>query len=389
MSIRIIHCSDVHLDRRFNLGDPQRSEQRKKDIENNFKKIVDYSINENADLFILGGDIFDKVNPSNSTLSFLVSQIKRLKDNQIETVMIGGNHDVPKMGAQSLAIDILEHAGLATVFSDTENFQEKIISINGDDVQLVGKSYNSKNQSQNPFSNYNITKKGKYLICILHGSLIGLNVAPVNPMDSQYNPFGTNDISEEIDYLALGHFHNRFDRKKSNIIICNPGSIEKLNWSESNDQKGFAVIELSNDDKQLRYEDLKSRNFQFKEIHLNKEIENINEYILEKLNKVKTPNDILKLSLKGKITSEQQKTFRISELVKNTKDVFFHLNLTSQIEIEGFGRIFIGKIDSPLQAFENHIESQLEKSTDTTEQEFLRQTKQIGMKYLRVQNDNQ
>lgn len=33
MSILIIHCSDIHLDRRFNLGDPQRSEQRKKEIE--------------------------------------------------------------------------------------------------------------------------------------------------------------------------------------------------------------------------------------------------------------------------------------------------------------------------------------------------------------------
>lgn len=389
MSILIIHCSDIHLDRRFNLGDPQRSEQRKKDIENNFKKIVDFTINGKADLFILSGDIFDKVNPSNSALSFLVSQIKRLKDNEIETVMIGGNHDVPKMGSQFLAIDVLERAGLATVFSDTEEFQEKIIIINGDEVQLVGKSYNSKNQSQNPFSNYNITKKGKYLICILHGSLIGLNVDSINPMDSQYNPFGVNDIREEIDYLALGHFHNRFDREKSNTLICNPGSIEKLSWSESGDQKGFAVIELSNGDKQLRFEDLDSRNFQFKEIPLNKEIEHINEHILEKLDKVKNPEAILRLSLKGTITPEQQKTFKISEIVKNTKDSFFHLNLDSQIEIEGFGMIFLGKINSPMQAFENHIESQLEKSTDPTEQEFLKQTKQLGMKYLGVQDDNQ
>jgi len=389
LSVRIIHCSDIHLDRRFNLGDPQRSEQRKKDIENNFKKIVDFAINKKADVFILGGDIFDKVNPSNSALSFLVSQIKRLKDNEIETVMIGGNHDVPKMGAQFLAIDILENAGLATIFSDTENFQEKIFTINGDDVQLVGKSYNSKNQSQNPFSNYNITKKGKYLICIIHGSLIGLNVDPLNPMDSQYNPFGANDITEEIDYLALGHFHNRFDREKSNTIICNPGSIEKLSWSESGDQKGFAVIEFSNEDKQLRFEELDSRNFQFKEIPLNKEIENINEYILEKLEEIKNPEEILRLSLKGTITSEQYKTYKISELVKNTKDIFFHLNLDSQVEVEGFGRIFLGKIDSPAQAFENHIESQLEKSTDPAEQEFLKQTKQLGMKYLGVENDNQ
>lgn len=97
----------------------------------------------------------------------------------------------------------------------------------------------------------------------------------------------------------------------------------------------------------------------------------------------------MRLSLKGTITPEQQKTFKISEIVKNTKDSFFHLNLDSQIEIEGFGMIFLGKINSPMQAFENHIESQLEKSTDPAEQEFLKQTKQLGMKYLGVQDDNQ
>lgn len=164
-------------------------------------------------MLILGGDVFDRVNPSNSALSFLVSQIRRLKDNNIETVMIGGNHDIPKMGARTLAIDILEHAGIATVFSDTEKFQEKIIRINGVDVQIVGKSYNLKNQSVNPFSNYNVTKTGKYLICILHASFVGSNVGQTNSRNSQYNPFGIDDISDDIDYLALGHVHDRFDRK--------------------------------------------------------------------------------------------------------------------------------------------------------------------------------
>jgi DNA repair exonuclease SbcCD nuclease subunit len=389
LTVRIVHCSDIHLDRRFNLGDPQRSERRKNDIQENFETVVNFAINNKANLVLISGDIFDKPNPSNYAISFFVSQIKRLYDKGIETVMIGGNHDVPKMGHQALAIDILHHAGLATVFSGSNDFKEKIVTIDGDDVQIIGKSYNAKNQSENPFSNYNVTKKGKYLICIIHGSLVGLNVTPNNPMDSQYNPFGSNDIPTNIDYLALGHFHNRFDREHSGILICNPGSIEKLSWSESQDQKGFAIIELSDTNKTLTYQDLSTRNWQFKEIELNKEIENINEYILEKLEDVKNPENILRLALKGTITSDQQKTFKISELAKKTNDIFFYFSLDSKVEVEGYGRIFLGKIESPFQAFENHINSQIEKTTDVEEQEFLQQAKQLGLKYLGAQNDSQ
>lgn len=389
MSTHLVHCSDIHLDRRFNLGDPQHSDQRRKDIENNFEEIVDFTIKEKTDLFLISGDIYDKVNPSNTARIFLVSQIKRLNDKNIKTFLIGGNHDVPKMGTQSLAIDILQSAGLATVFTDSENFQEKIISINGEDIQLVGKSYNSKNQAQNPFTNFNISKQGKYLICLLHGSLVGMNVEPNNPRDSQYNPFGTNDINENIDYLALGHFHNQFDRTKNNTLICNPGSIEKLSWSESADQKGFAFIELSGENKNFDFIKLDSRNFQFKEIQLNNEIENVNNFVIEKLKENSSSEDLLKLTLKGIITPEQQKTFKINELAKSANEVFFHVHFDFQVDVEGYGRVFLGNVESPVEAFENHFEKQIEQTTDPKKQEFLQQAKQLGIRYLGIQNDSQ
>ena len=388
MTIQIVHCSDIHLDRRFNFGDPQRSEQRRKDVENNFKKIVDFAIKEKSDLFLISGDIFDKVNPSNEARSFFVSQIKKLNDKEIETILIGGNHDVPKMGEQMLAIDTLQSAGLATVFSDSESFQEKTITINDEKIQVVGKSYHSKNQTQNPFSNFNISKHAKYLICLLHGSLVGMNVAPHNPHDSQYNPFGTNDVSDDIDYLALGHYHNYFERTKSNTKICNPGSIEKLSWSESNDQKGFAFIELSNENKKLEFINLNTRNFQFKEIQLNEKIKNVNDFVIEKINKNSDPEDLLRLTVKGTITPEQQKTFKINELAHDANNSYFHVDFDLQVELEGFGKIFLGKVDSPIQAFENHLDKQLAKISDPKELEFLQQARNLGTQYLGAQNDS-
>jgi len=389
LSIHLVHCSDIHLDKNFNYGDPQRSTKRRQDVENNFQKIVDFALKEKSDFFVISGDVFDKVNPSNTARSFLVRQIKRLEDKNIEVFLIGGNHDVPKMGTQMLAIDILESAGLATVFSDSENFQQKTVTRSGEDIQIVGKSYYSRNQTRNPFSNFNISKQAKHLVCLLHGSLVGMNVAPNNPHVSQYNPFGTNDINNDIDYLALGHFHNYFDRTNSSTLICNPGSIEKLSWSESNDQKRFAFIELSDGNKNLEYINLESRNFKFKEIQLDKKIKNINEFIIKKIKEDSDSEDLLRLTLKGIITSEQQKTFKISDLARSANDDFFHVDFDFQVDVEGYGRVFLGKVESPIQAFENHFDKQLEKTTDVKRQEFLQQAKQLGIQYLGAQNDTQ
>jgi len=386
LSIQLVHCSDIHLDKNFNYGDLQRSDQRRKDIENNFEKIVEFTLKEKPDLFLISGDIFDKVNPSNSSRSFLVKQIRSIHEAGILAFLIGGNHDVPKMGLQILAIDILESAGLATVFSDSTNFQEK--TIKDIDTQIVGKSFFTKNQNQNPFQNFNIKKKAKYQVCLIHGSLLGMNVSTPNPHDSQYNPFGTTDINSSIDYLALGHYHNNFERDTSTTKICNPGSIDCLNWSESQDQKGFAFVELNNENRQISFISLETRKFQTKEISLDRSISDVNDYIINQIKDDANSDEIIKIIVKGIISQEQQKTFKISNLARDVNKLYFHADFDFPLEIENIGRIFLGKIENPIEAFEKHFDNQLEKTQDEQEREFLQKAKQLGIQYLGVQNDN-
>ena len=48
MVVRIIHCTDIHLDKIFNYGDPVKGERRRRDVEANFVQIVDYAIKQKA-----------------------------------------------------------------------------------------------------------------------------------------------------------------------------------------------------------------------------------------------------------------------------------------------------------------------------------------------------
>jgi len=100
--------------------------QRKEDLNRNFSTIVDYAIKNKPDLFLMAGDVFDKILPTNAARVFVTQQTRRLKDANIAVFMIGGNHEVPRFGdSPSLAIDVLGSAGIATVFSRPDTIQKK------------------------------------------------------------------------------------------------------------------------------------------------------------------------------------------------------------------------------------------------------------------------
>ena len=85
--------------------------------------------------------------------------------------MIGGNHDVPKTARPTnLAIEPLQSAGLATVFSRSDYIQQKILKVNGRKICISGKSYNALNESKNPLKNEKIPKKGDYNTLMLYAA---------------------------------------------------------------------------------------------------------------------------------------------------------------------------------------------------------------------------
>ena len=117
MSVQILHCSDMHLDKSFNIANLARAQERREDLNKNFSAAVDYALKNRPDLFLMTGDIFDRVSPGNAARILVTEKVRQLKERGISVFLIGGNHDVPKLGSQHLAIDVLSSAGLATVFS--------------------------------------------------------------------------------------------------------------------------------------------------------------------------------------------------------------------------------------------------------------------------------
>jgi len=388
ISLQILHCSDTHLDKSFGISDLSKAMKRREDLNRNFSTIVDYALKNKPDIFLIAGDVFDKILPTNASRVFLTSQIKLLKDANIAVFIIGGNHDIPRFGAfPSLAIDVLGSAGIATVFSRSDIVQKKIIKVSGKSVCVSGRSYYTKFEGANPLKDIVVPIEGDYNILMIHGSLQGLNVVSSVPEFAYQNPFLAEDITKGLNYLALGHFHNYFEREHKGCTIVNPGSIEKLSWAEINDEKGFVWAELDGSETTTEFVKLETRPMEISQLSLSKNgkyVKGIKNYVLDFLTQISDHEKILKLSFSGLISQNQYYQLKINELVRACNDLFFNLQVDrKELEIEGYGRVFMERLDNPVQAYSKRLDILISKlKPDDPDRQLLESAKSLGIKYL-------
>lgn len=86
--MKILHTADWHLGKR--LQEYSRLEEQKEVLQ----EIVDIAENEDVDLVLLAGDIFDSFNPNHEAVELLYKTLKKLSHNgQRPIIAISGNHD--------------------------------------------------------------------------------------------------------------------------------------------------------------------------------------------------------------------------------------------------------------------------------------------------------
>jgi hypothetical protein len=93
---------------------------------------------------------------------------------------------------------------------------------------------------------------------------------------------------------------------------------------------------------------------------------------------------MLKLSLRGLISQDQYNQLKVNELLTACTDKFFNLQIDRKdLEIEGYGRVFMERIDNPVEAFSKRLDTLISQlKADDPNRLLLEQTKSIGIKYL-------
>jgi DNA repair exonuclease SbcCD nuclease subunit len=96
---RIAALGDAHLGRGYyTFTDPATGVNRRElDFEQSFEAAIDLALAQDPDVVLWLGDIFDHPRPTYRSFRVAQRALFRLRDGGVETVVISGNHDTPRL----------------------------------------------------------------------------------------------------------------------------------------------------------------------------------------------------------------------------------------------------------------------------------------------------
>lgn len=219
--MKIIHTADIHLgskmDSRFNK---KISDERKAELRNTFRCLVEYAKEHSISVIMLCGDIFDSDRPFKKDKDFFYSIIKANPD--IDFLYLKGNHDTNDI----LSEETPENLKL---------FSNQWTAYTYGNIVICGTEICPANVSS--YYSSLVLEKDNLNIVMLHGQ-ISDSVSGGNINLKKLK-------NKNIDYLALGHIHKpsqgSIDERGEYVYS---GCLEGRGFDEPGEH-GFILLEIN------------------------------------------------------------------------------------------------------------------------------------------------
>ena len=226
--MKIIHCADLHLDSKLTTNlSKEQAKERKNEILRTFVRMVEYAKNNNVQVILIAGDMFDTRNVSAMVRNTVHNMI--IQNPEIDFLYLKGNHDNDNFLSK-----------LEELPQNLYLFNDKWTKYAYGNINILGIELNEENSMT--IYNSLVLDHDAFNIVTMHGQLSGYRSkdrAEIISLDDLKN--------RNIDYLALGHIHGfHLDKIDSRGIYCYPGCLEGRGFDEC-EQKGFVVLDIDED----------------------------------------------------------------------------------------------------------------------------------------------
>ncbi|MBD2357516.1 exonuclease SbcCD subunit D [Tolypothrix sp. FACHB-123] len=296
--IKILHLSDIHMGSSFSHGriNPTTGlNTRLEDFVNTLSLCIDRAIADPVDLVIFGGDAFPDATPPPYVQEAFASQFRRLVDAEIPTVLLVGNHDQHSQGLGGASLNIYRTLGVrGFVVGDTlttHNIQTRNGKVQVITLPWLTRSTLMTRQETEGISiaevNQLLTDRLQVVLeaeirrldpdvpTVLLAHLMADNATLGAERFLAVGKGFTLPLSlltrPCFDYVALGHVHKHQNLNKSNNPpVIYPGSIERVDFSEEKEAKGYVIVELEPGKADWEFCPLPVRTFRTIEVDLSK-----------------------------------------------------------------------------------------------------------------------
>ena len=221
--MKIIHCSDIHLDSRMesNLSAAQARE-RNHEICATFGRLTRYAAEEGVRAVLIAGDLFDTERVTAQTAGYVMEQIRRAE--QVDFFYLRGNHDA----VRSLLPEEELPENLKLFGNDWTCYDLGGVTLAG--IELEREKWNDCYDALKlPEETVNIV--------MLHGQIStqpGEELVALPKLREKH-----------IDYLALGHIHSfQTGKLDDRGTWCYCGCLEGRGFDECG-EKGFVLLDVA------------------------------------------------------------------------------------------------------------------------------------------------
>ena len=301
--MKFSHISDTHL------GFTQLGlDEREKDIYNAFEQAIEKSITDKVEFVLFTGDIFHVPNPRGKAQIKFANALRRLKDNDISSYFVLGEHDISNI--KDTPVSFIPHKlGFTNYLENGKPFFHKNVLIIGFDKFRKNEAEFFKEKLKEA---YNEAKKHNGpKILVMHQGIIEIN---------QYaGEMNSTELPSNFNYYAMGHLHDktvvRYDHLNGPVVY--PGSIEHTDSQGIGEkEKGFFEVEISESGVTESWQPLKIRPQISSTIDIS-EIEEEITKISEKIISFET-KPIVEIKIKGKDVDLDLIDAKIAELRKDS-----------------------------------------------------------------------
>jgi len=304
------HISDTHL------GLVQyASEEREQDVYQSFNEAIDTTIKDHVDFVIFAGDIFHVPNPSGTAIVQMANALKRLKQNNIDSFFILGEHDISRIRSTPIPY-VYHNLEFSRYIGQGKPFEYKGILLAGFDK--IRKAEIPKFEEKFGEVDKIAKEHSGHKILVLHQGI------------TEFNKFAgeiqSTDLPKNFTYYAMGHLHD-MDTKNFNHLsgpVAYPGSTE-LTTSEGikETKKGFFEVDISGKEAIPNWIELNTRpQFSFKTDY--GEMAELVDEISEKISTLKR-KPVVEVKIQGENIETEHIQAQISRLQEQTLRCFWRI----------------------------------------------------------------
>ncbi len=284
---KLLHLADIHIGME-NYGHPNPQtglHTRLEDYLHRFDDVLDYALErEPVDLVLIAGDIYKNRTPNPTHQREFARRLNRVVRAGLPIFILTGNHDAPATSTRAHSVEIFDTLEIEGV-TIASRMRFHLINTRAGSIQIIAVPWLNRQAlltkdemiglPMSALETEILSRVGSFIegtverldpsiptVLTFHGTIGGATYgAERSVMLGQDLVIPRSLLAlPGIDYVALGHIH-KHQAVGTQPPAVYPGSIERIDFGEEHEPKGFVIADVEKDNTSWHFVELDARPF--------------------------------------------------------------------------------------------------------------------------------